>query len=197
MASMIEQFQVAPPPCSAAELTLRLTYFDHTWLSFGRNRRILFYNLSMSKPDFVQTIIPSLKHSLSLALKHYTILAGNLVCPLINSSGYPELRYKTGDFVSVIFSKTTAMDFNYLIAIGFSNHHDACDNWFKEFNTIESVSIDNGGSMSVSKSKDLDGDLEEPTLKSGESNPEFEDNGDTTRRGCMLVEVSTLRQKIL
>ncbi|KAK4726566.1 hypothetical protein R3W88_031483 [Solanum pinnatisectum] len=115
MASMIEQFQVAPPPCSAAELTLRLTYFDHTSLSFGCNRQILFYNLPISKPDFIQTIIPSLKHSLSLALKYYTILAGNLVCPIINSSGYPELRYKTGDSVSVIFSKTTTMDFNYLI----------------------------------------------------------------------------------
>ncbi|KAH0734409.1 hypothetical protein KY285_010116 [Solanum tuberosum] len=115
MASVIEQCQVAPHPSGAAELTLRLTYFDHTWLAFGRNRRLLFYNLPISKPHFVQTIIPSLKHSLSLALKHYTILAGNLVCPLINSSGYPELRYKTGDYVSVIFSETTDMNFNYLI----------------------------------------------------------------------------------
>ncbi|KAH0708818.1 hypothetical protein KY284_010245 [Solanum tuberosum] len=187
MASMIEQCQVAPPPCSAAELTLRLTYFDHTWLSFGRNRRILFYNLPISKPDFVQTIIPSLKHSLSLALKYYTILAGNLVCPLINSSGYPELCYLTGDYASDFYPfipqlaepkdapgvqlaiKVTLFP-NFGISIGFSNHHDACDNWFKEFNTIESVSIDNGGSMSLSKSKDLDGDLEEPTLKS-EANP--------------------------
>ncbi|KAH0705266.1 hypothetical protein KY289_010342 [Solanum tuberosum] len=147
MASVIEQCQVAPPPSGAAELTLHLTYFDHTWLGFERNRSILFYNLPISKPDFVQTIIPSLKHSLSLALKHYTILAGNLVCPLINSSGYPELRYLTGDSVSVTFSETTDMNFNYLIgvqlapilaikvtlftnfgiSIGFSNHHAACD----------------------------------------------------------------------
>ncbi|XP_006367188.1 anthocyanin 5-aromatic acyltransferase-like [Solanum tuberosum] len=115
MASVIEQCQVEPHPSGAAELTLRLTYFDHTWLAFGRNRRLLFYNLPISKPHFVQTIIPSLKHSLSLALKHYTILAGNLVCPIINSSGYPELRYNTGDSVSVIFSETIDMNFNYLI----------------------------------------------------------------------------------
>ncbi|KAK4726543.1 hypothetical protein R3W88_031460 [Solanum pinnatisectum] len=124
MASVIEQCQVAPPPSGAAELTLHLTYFDHTWLAFGRNQRILFYNLSISKPDFVQTIIPSLKHSLSLALKHYTILAGNLVCPLIYSSGYPELRYLPGDYIYVTFSEMTDMNFNYLIGNNSRNAKD-------------------------------------------------------------------------
>ncbi|XP_059301400.1 phenolic glucoside malonyltransferase 1-like [Lycium ferocissimum] len=114
MASVIEQCQVAPPPGGAAELTLPLTYFDHMWLAFGRNRRILFYKLPISKPDFVQTIIPSLKHSLSLTLKHYKPLAGNIACPL-NSSGYPELHYVTGDSVSVTFSETDMDNFNYLI----------------------------------------------------------------------------------
>ncbi|KAM3287266.1 phenolic glucoside malonyltransferase 1-like [Capsicum chacoense] len=113
MAKVIEQCQVAPPPGGAAELTLPLTYFDLTWLIFGRNRRTLFYKLPISKLDFVQTIIPRLKDSLSLTLKHYTPLAGNLVCP-IDSSGHPELRYVPGDSVCVTFSETD-MDFNYLI----------------------------------------------------------------------------------
>ncbi|XP_059301404.1 phenolic glucoside malonyltransferase 1-like [Lycium ferocissimum] len=113
MATVIEQYQVAPPPGGAAELTLPLTYFDHMWFSFGRMRRILFYKFPISKPDFVQTIIPTLKDSLSLVLKHYIPLAGNIVCPL-DSSGYPELRYVMGDSVSVTFSETD-MDFNYLI----------------------------------------------------------------------------------
>ncbi|KAG5572689.1 hypothetical protein H5410_062455 [Solanum commersonii] len=26
---------------------------------------------------------------------------------------------------------------NFGISIGFSNHHDACGNWFKEFNTVD------------------------------------------------------------
>lgn len=113
MASVIEQCQVVSPPRYASEVTFQLTCFDHTWLAFGCTQQILFYN-----HHFVQIIVPSLKHSFSLALKHYTILSGNLVSPLINSSGYPELRYKTGDFVFVTFSETTATDFNYLI----SNH---------------------------------------------------------------------------
>ncbi|XP_019230047.1 PREDICTED: malonyl-coenzyme:anthocyanin 5-O-glucoside-6'''-O-malonyltransferase-like [Nicotiana attenuata] len=122
MASVIEQCQVAPSPGSAAELTLPLTYFDHMWLAFNRMRRILFYKLPISRSDFVQTIIPTLKDSLSLALTHYIPLAGNVACPL-SSSGYPELRYVIRDSVSVIFSETD-MDFNYLI----SNHpRDAKD----------------------------------------------------------------------
>ncbi|KAG5579232.1 hypothetical protein H5410_049859 [Solanum commersonii] len=115
---LIEQCQVAPPPHgSVTELTLPLTYFDHRWFSFGYMRRILFYKLPISKLDFVQTIIPTLKHSLSLTLKHYTPLAGNIAHPL-NSSGYPELRYVAGDSVSVTFTETD-MDFNHLIG----NHH--------------------------------------------------------------------------
>ncbi|XP_060202441.1 phenolic glucoside malonyltransferase 1-like isoform X2 [Lycium barbarum] len=113
MASVIEQCQVAPPPGSAAELTLPLTYFDHMWLAFHRMRRLLFYKLPIFKPDFVQNIIPSLKDSLSLTLKHYTPLAGNVACPL-NFSESPELRYVRGDSVSVTFFEIN-MDFKYLI----------------------------------------------------------------------------------
>ncbi|WMV49081.1 hypothetical protein MTR67_042466 [Solanum verrucosum] len=102
MASVIEQCQVAPPPGGAVEVTLPLTYFDLVWLGFHRIRRILFYKLPISKPDFVQNIIPPLKNSLSLTLKHYMPLAENVARPL-DTSGYPELRYVTGDSVSVIF----------------------------------------------------------------------------------------------
>ncbi|XP_047260068.1 phenolic glucoside malonyltransferase 1-like, partial [Capsicum annuum] len=113
MAKVIEQCQVAPSTGSAAELTLPLTYFDHMWLTLNRVRRVLFYKLPISKPEFVQNIIPPLKDSLSLTLKHYMPLAGNIVCPL-DSSGYPELRYVTGDSVSITFSESDA-NFNFLI----------------------------------------------------------------------------------
>ncbi|XP_060178985.1 phenolic glucoside malonyltransferase 1-like [Lycium barbarum] len=112
MDTLIEQCQVAPPPDGAVEFTLPFTYFDHFWLAFHRMRRILFYKLPIAKLDFVQNIIPSLKDSLSLILKHYTPLAGNVSCPL-DSSGYPELRYVMDDSVSVTFLETD-MDFNYL-----------------------------------------------------------------------------------
>ncbi|KAM3204267.1 hypothetical protein P3L10_027676 [Capsicum annuum] len=63
MASVIEQCQVAPPPGGVAELTLPLTYFDHIWLDFHRIRRVLFYKLPITKLNFIQNIIPSLKNS--------------------------------------------------------------------------------------------------------------------------------------
>ncbi|OIT30204.1 malonyl-coenzyme:anthocyanin 5-o-glucoside-6'''-o-malonyltransferase [Nicotiana attenuata] len=122
MASVIEQCHVGPPPGSAAELTLPLTYFDYVWLSFHRMRRILFYKFPVSKSNFVQTIAPNLKDSLSLALKHYIPLAGNVVCPL-TSSGYPELRCVTGDSISVTFSETD-IHFNCLIGNDLRNAKD-------------------------------------------------------------------------
>ncbi|XP_059302764.1 phenolic glucoside malonyltransferase 1-like [Lycium ferocissimum] len=113
MALVIEQCQVAPPPGSASELRLPLTYFDVQWLSFHRMRRIHFYKLPISKTSLIRSIIPSLINSLSLALKHCIPLAGYVVCPL-NSYGYPELRYVTGDSVFVTFCETD-MDFNFLV----------------------------------------------------------------------------------
>lgn len=117
MALVIEQCQVAPSLGSSDKMTLPLTYFDILWLHNQHVPRILFYKLPIDKNSFVQTIIPTLKHSLSLTLKHYQPLAGNLVCPL-DSSGSPELRYVKGDSVSVTFSESD-MDFDYLV----SNDH--------------------------------------------------------------------------
>ncbi|XP_015170583.1 anthocyanin 5-aromatic acyltransferase-like [Solanum tuberosum] len=120
MASIIEQCQVAPPTCATDKLTLPLTCFDTLWILHNHHiPRILFYKLhNIDKNSFIQNIIPTLKHSLSLTLKHYLPLAGNLVCPW-NSTGYPELRYVKGDSVSVTFSESTDMDFDYLV----SNDH--------------------------------------------------------------------------
>lgn len=117
MALVIEQCQVAPSLGSSDKMTLPLTYFDILWLHNQHVPRILFYKLPIDKNSFVQTIIPTLKHSLSLTLKHYLPLAGNLVCPL-DSSGSPELRYVKGDSVSVTFSESN-MNFDYLV----SNDH--------------------------------------------------------------------------
>ncbi|XP_055808933.1 phenolic glucoside malonyltransferase 1-like [Solanum dulcamara] len=114
MTSVIELCQVAPPSCAADKLTLPLTCFDTLWILHNhRVPRILFYELPIDKNSFIQNIIPTLKHSLSLTLKHYLPLAGNFVCAW-NSSDYPELRYEKGDSVSVIFSESD-MDFDYLV----------------------------------------------------------------------------------
>ncbi|WMV49086.1 hypothetical protein MTR67_042471 [Solanum verrucosum] len=136
MASVIEQCQVAPPPGGAAEVRLPLTYFDLVWLGFQyRIRRILFYKLPISKPHFVQNIIPPLKNSLSLTLKHDTPLAGNIARPL-DTNGYPELRYVTGDSVSLgepkdaprvqlapVLAIQVTLFPNLGVSIGFTNHH--------------------------------------------------------------------------
>ncbi|PHU04329.1 hypothetical protein BC332_25151 [Capsicum chinense] len=124
MSKVIEQCQVAPSTGSAAELILSLTYFDHMCLVLHRVLWVLFLKLRISKPDFVQNIIPHLKDSLSLVLKHYTPLSGNIVCPL-DSSGYPELCYVTEDFVSVSFNESDA-NFNFLIG----NHQKDAKNFY-------------------------------------------------------------------
>ncbi|TMW83802.1 hypothetical protein EJD97_000698 [Solanum chilense] len=125
MVSIIEQCQVAPPTCAIDKLTLPLTCFDTLWILHNHHiPRILFYKLqNIDKNSFIQNIIPTLKHSLSLTLKHYLPLAGNLVCPW-NSTGYPELRYVAGDSVSVTFSETD-MDFDYLVS--YDHIHNAKD----------------------------------------------------------------------
>ncbi|KAG5579377.1 hypothetical protein H5410_050004 [Solanum commersonii] len=117
MASIVEQCEVAPPSCATDKLTLPLSCFDMVWLYNQLVLRILFYKLPIDKNSFIQKVIPTLKHSLSLTLKHYLPLAGNFVCPL-NSSDHPELRYVKGDSVCVAFSETD-MDFDYLV----SNDH--------------------------------------------------------------------------
>ncbi|KAK4723634.1 hypothetical protein R3W88_026413 [Solanum pinnatisectum] len=126
MASIIEQCQVAPPTCATDKLTLPLTCFDTLWILHNHHiPRILFYKLhNIDKNSFIQNIIPTLKHSLSRTLKHYLPLAGNLVCPW-NSTDYPELRYVKGDSVSVTFSQSTDMDFDYLV--GNDHTHNAKD----------------------------------------------------------------------
>lgn len=125
MVSIIEQCQVAPPTCAIDKLTLPLTCFDTLWILHNHHiPRILFYKLqNIDKNSFIQNIIPTLKHSLSLTLKHYLPLAGNLVCPW-NSTGYPELRYVPGDSVSVTFSETDK-DFDYLVS--YDHIHNAKD----------------------------------------------------------------------
>ncbi|CAK9187572.1 unnamed protein product [Ilex paraguariensis] len=61
----------------------------------------------------METLIPNLKDSLSLALKHFFPLAGDLV--LSTSSSKPQIRYEEGDSVSLTFSESESDSFSDFI----------------------------------------------------------------------------------
>lgn len=110
--NVIEQCRITPPD-AAAELSLPLTFFDMLWLDFFPGRRLLFYEFPCSKSDFVGRIIPDVKRSLSLSLKHFPPFAGNFLYPSSSSSKMPEIQFSNGDSVSVVFAESDA-DFSYL-----------------------------------------------------------------------------------
>ncbi|CAA2992451.1 malonyl-coenzyme:anthocyanin 5-O-glucoside-6 -O-malonyltransferase-like [Olea europaea subsp. europaea] len=85
--------------------------------------RLLFYEFPCSKVHFLEAIVPDLKKSLSLTLKYYYPLAGNLLYPL--STGKPVFRYLVGDSVSLTVAKSED-DFSILIA----NHARDADQFY-------------------------------------------------------------------
>ncbi|KAL5552550.1 hypothetical protein UlMin_039951 [Ulmus minor] len=77
---------------------LPLTFFDIRWLRLPPIQTILFYQLSTLKP-FFDSILPRLKHSLSLTLHHFLPLAGTLTWP--ETSNRPFIQHLEGDSVSL------------------------------------------------------------------------------------------------
>ncbi|KAL8502267.1 hypothetical protein ACS0TY_021407 [Phlomoides rotata] len=114
MTTLLETCCISPPPGAAAdELTLPLSFFDIVWIHFHPIRRLLFYEHPCSNTEFVQTLVPKLKQSLSLTLKHYLPVAGNLLYPL-NSDEKAVLRYVGGDSVPLTIAVSTN-DFDELV----------------------------------------------------------------------------------
>lgn len=114
MMSLLESHEVAPPPGVVAEQSVPLIFFDITWLHFPPIHQILFYEIpNVSKPHFLDTLVPKLKESLSLTLKHYFPLAGNLVYPS-SPEEKPVIHYQARDSVSVTVSES-GDDFDYLV----------------------------------------------------------------------------------
>lgn len=85
--------------------------FDVTFLRFSLMQILMFYELQCSKAYFLETIVPNLKNSLSLALNHFSPLAGNTTLPL--TSGTPFTHYVAGDSVSLTIAQSDA-DFVHL-----------------------------------------------------------------------------------
>ncbi|XP_042067478.1 malonyl-coenzyme:anthocyanin 5-O-glucoside-6'''-O-malonyltransferase-like [Salvia splendens] len=77
------------------------------------NPRLL--NHPYSEAEFHNTIVPNLKHSLSLTLKHYLPVAGNLLYPLHTDTSKPVFRYTSGDSIPLTIA-VSGLDFNELVA---------------------------------------------------------------------------------
>ncbi|KAK3001363.1 hypothetical protein RJ639_022225 [Escallonia herrerae] len=112
--TVLEQSQVAPPPGTVADSSVPLSFLDIPWLSLPPVQILLFYDFPHSKAYFIETLIPNLKHSLSLTLKHFFPLAGNLIYPTGSSTSKPVIRFVDGNSVSVTFAESSNYDYSYL-----------------------------------------------------------------------------------
>nr|XP_043608142.1 malonyl-coenzyme A:anthocyanin 3-O-glucoside-6''-O-malonyltransferase-like [Erigeron canadensis] len=115
--TLIEDCRISPPPGTVGHRSLPLTFFDTTWLLFPPVHHLFFYDFPHSKSHFVETVVPNLKHSLSLTLRHFFPFVGKLVVyPNLNNSGVikkPEIRHVEGDYVALTFAECD-LDFNDL-----------------------------------------------------------------------------------
>ncbi|XP_057792480.1 malonyl-coenzyme:anthocyanin 5-O-glucoside-6'''-O-malonyltransferase-like [Salvia miltiorrhiza] len=101
--------RVPPPPGAAAELKLPLTFFDIWWVHAQPTLRLVFYDHPCSTADFLDTVVPKLKQSLSLTLKHFLPAAGNLLYPS-DTDRMPVFRYMAGDAVPLTITES-GLDF--------------------------------------------------------------------------------------
>ncbi|KAL6129944.1 hypothetical protein ACLB2K_068326 [Fragaria x ananassa] len=107
---LVEICRVAPKPGAQVDLlSLPLTYFDSLWLRFPPVQRLYFYeSTSSSSTTTTDSLLAYLKTSLSLTLKHFGPLAGNLTWP--QDSPRPVLSYVEGDAVSLTVAESTDAD---------------------------------------------------------------------------------------
>ena len=112
---IIEQCQVAPPQGSLpSTIILPLTFFDIGWFLCPPVKRIFFYDFPYSTKHFLESALPTLKHSLSLTLQHFFPFVSNLVVPL--HPNVPFIRYQQGSdslFFTVAESKA---DFTLVVS---------------------------------------------------------------------------------
>ncbi|KVI04168.1 Chloramphenicol acetyltransferase-like domain-containing protein [Cynara cardunculus var. scolymus] len=129
MLTILENCRISPPPATVGERSLPLTFFDTIWLIFSPIHQVFFYEFPHSKQHFIQTIVPKIKHSLSITLQHFFPFASNLIVfPKPNHSTVarnPEIRHLEGDSVAVTFAECD-LDFNDLTG----NHPRNCNKFY-------------------------------------------------------------------
>ncbi|XP_071701236.1 malonyl-coenzyme A:anthocyanin 3-O-glucoside-6''-O-malonyltransferase-like [Rutidosis leptorrhynchoides] len=129
MLTVLENCRISPPPATVGNRSLPLTFLDIIWLLHFPINQLFFYEFHHSKTHFIETIIPNLKHSLSITLQHFFPFAGNLIVypnstPSSNSRT-PEIRYVEGDSVKLTFAECN-LDFDDLVG----NHPRSCDKFY-------------------------------------------------------------------
>ncbi|KAK9284570.1 hypothetical protein L1049_023745 [Liquidambar formosana] len=102
---VVEDCHVSPPPNSVPPTSLPLTFFDVPHLLVPPVERIFFYEYPHPSLHFTNSILPSLKHSLSLTLQHFFPLAGTLIYPPHPTK--PHILYADGDSVSFKIAEST------------------------------------------------------------------------------------------
>ncbi|GMI97640.1 hypothetical protein like AT1G03940 [Hibiscus trionum] len=108
---------VSPPPGSVPTTSLPLTFFDVIYLvtipvSSNWMQHLFFYGFKCPVSEFTRTVVPGLKTSLSLNLRHFFPFAGNVVYP--RPPRMPYIVYTEGDSVSFVVKETSA-DFDHLV----------------------------------------------------------------------------------
>ncbi|GMY24822.1 phenolic glucoside malonyltransferase 1-like [Fagus crenata] len=117
---ILEVCPVTPLPSSldsATTTSLPLTFFDIIWLRFPPVQRVFFYETSHTNTPILDSILPKLKHSLSLTLQYFLPLAGTLIWP--QDSRKPIINYKEGDAVSLTVAESNTNNFYHLSSNNF------------------------------------------------------------------------------
>ncbi|XP_071724228.1 coumaroyl-CoA:anthocyanidin 3-O-glucoside-6''-O-coumaroyltransferase 1-like [Rutidosis leptorrhynchoides] len=114
---VIDEFQVSPPPGSLPNtISLPLTFFDLPWLlirNTHRMQRLFFYTYpDISLQNFTQTLIPSLKSSLSLTLQHFFPFVSNLILPP-QQPEKPYILFTQGNSITFLVAEYPG-DFNHV-----------------------------------------------------------------------------------
>jgi len=102
------------PPQETPSTTIPFTFFDVLWLRLPPVERLFFYsfpNPTTTSSFFDTTILPNLKHSLSLTLHHFPPLAGTITWPL--HTPLPLITYTPGNSIPFRIAESNA-DFNTL-----------------------------------------------------------------------------------
>ncbi|GAA0184458.1 hypothetical protein LIER_31746 [Lithospermum erythrorhizon] len=137
-----EQCQTSPKPRSVSETSLPLSFMYMLMIHSWPSKSLFFYECSFSKSQFIDTIIPKLKNSLSQTLNHFFILASKLIVPPSYSDKKPEFRFRDGDAVSLTFSESSADGFHHLV----DNHPTNCSEYFQLQTERPPPFVDDSGS---------------------------------------------------
>nr|XP_043637927.1 malonyl-coenzyme A:anthocyanin 3-O-glucoside-6''-O-malonyltransferase-like [Erigeron canadensis] len=125
MLSVLENLHVSPTPDTISDSTsLPMTFMDIQHILTPPPHTALFFKLPLTKAEFIASIVPKLKHSLSITLGHFLPFAGNLIVYATNTT-MPEILYVEGDYVKVTIAECN-LDFNDLTGY----HPRNCDKFY-------------------------------------------------------------------